>query len=75
MNHLALDQLDVKRILTPEEWDEFYLGDEGTSSMFIDLVTGKFGVSSLCKENEMFPVMDDIRDMFAVVKREAKKGK
>ena len=73
-DNLALDQLDVKRIVTPEEWDEFYLGDEGTSSMFIDLVTGKFGVSSLCKENEMFPVMDNIRDMFAVVKREAKKG-
>lgn len=70
-DNLALDQLDVKRILSPDEWEEFYLGDEGTSSMFIDLVTGKFGVSSLCHEDEMHPIMDNISDMFAVVKREA----
>ena len=70
-DNLALDQLDVKRILSPDEWEEFYLGDEGTSSMFIDLVTGKFGISSLCHEDEMHPIMDNISDMFAVVKREA----
>lgn len=70
-DNLALDQLDVKRILSPDEWEEFYLGDEGTSSMFIDLVTGKFGISSLCHEDEMHPITDNIRDMFAVVKREA----
>lgn len=70
-DNLALEQLNVKRILSPDEWEEFYLGDEGTSSMFIDLVTRKFGVSSLCHEDEMHPIMDDIRDMFAVVKREA----
>ena len=70
-DNLAIEQLDVKRILSPDEWEEFYLGDEGTSSMFVDLVTGKFGISSLCHEDEMHPIMDNIRDMFAVVKREA----
>lgn len=69
-DNLALEQLNVRRILTDEQWEEFYLGDEGTSSMFIDLVTGKFGVSSLCQEDEMHPIMDNICDMFAVVKRE-----
>lgn len=70
-DNLALEQLNVKRILSPEEWEEFYLGDEGTASMFIDLVTRKFGVSSLCCEDEMYPIMDNITDMFAVVKGRA----
>lgn len=46
--------------------------DEGTSSMYIDLVTKKYGVSSLCKSSEMYPLMDNIIDMFKVVKENSK---
>lgn len=67
-DNLAIEQLDVRRILTDEQWDEFYMGDEGTASMFVDLVTGKFGVSSLCHDDEMSPILDNIRDMFRRVK-------
>lgn len=67
-DNLAIEQLDVRRILSDEEWDSFYLGDEGTASMYVDLVTGKFGVSSLCPESEMRPILPDIKDMFSVVK-------
>ena len=70
-DNLAIEQLDVRRLLEPEEWDRFYMGDEGTASMFVDLVTGKFGVSSLCSPDQMHPLMDDIRDMFRVVREEA----
>ena len=73
-DNLALEQLNVKRILTPEEWEETYMGDEGSSSMYIDLVKGKFGISSLCTEDEMWPIMDDIRDMFKIVKEKAKES-
>ena len=68
-DNLAIEQLDVRRILSDEEWDSFYLGDEGTASMYVDLVTGKFGVSSLCKESEMMPIMPSIDEMFAIVKQ------
>lgn len=67
-DNLAIEQLNVRRILSDEEWDSFYLGDEGTASMYVDLVTGKFGVSSLCPESEMRPILPDIKDMFSVVK-------
>lgn len=70
-DNLAIEQLDVKRILSPEEWEQFYMGDEGTSSMYIDLVTGKFGVSSLCNEEEMHPILDSVECMFRVVKSAA----
>ena len=71
-DNLALEQLNVKRILPEEEWESFYMGDEGTSSMYIDLVKKKFGISSLCKPEEMHPILDNIDDMFKVVKNEAK---
>ena len=71
-DNLALEQLDVKRILSPEEWETVFMGDEGTSSMYIDLVTNKFGISSLCKPSEMYPLMNNIVDMFKVVKENSK---
>lgn len=71
-DNLAIEQLDVRRLLEPEEWDKFYMGDEGTASMFVDLVTGKFGVSSLCSPDQMHPLMDDIKDMFRVVREDVK---
>lgn len=73
-DNLAIEQLNIKSVLSKEEWDRFYMGDEGTSSMYIDLVTRKFGVSSLCSESEMSPIMDNIRDMFKIVKQKAKGG-
>ena len=72
-DNLAIEQLDVRRILTDEQWNEFYMGDEGTASMFVDLVTKKFGVSSLCSEDEMMPMMDDVVEMFKIVKNLARK--
>lgn len=73
-DNLAIEQLNIKSVLSKDEWDRFYMGDEGTSSMYIDLVTRKFGVSSLCSESEMSPIMDNIRDMFTIVKRKVKGG-
>lgn len=71
-DNLALEQLDVKRILSPEEWETVFMGSEGSSSMYVDLVTKKFGISSLCKPSEMYPLMDNIIDMFKVVKENSK---
>lgn len=70
-DNLALKQLNVKSILTPEQWEEFFMGEEGTSSMFIDLVKGKYGVSSICSESSMHPITDSIDEMFAQVKKDS----
>ena len=71
-DNLAIKQLDVKRILTDDQWETFYQGDEGSCSMYVDLVNSTFGVSSLCADSDMSPIMDDIKDMFAVVKQKAR---
>jgi hypothetical protein len=70
-DNLALEQLKVERVLTKEKWQEFYQGPEGSSSMYIDLVNKKFGISSLCSLDEMWDITDNLLDMFQVVKNES----
>jgi len=66
-DNLAIDQLDVKRLLNKEQWEQFYQGDEGQSSMYIDAVNRKFAINSMSEQT--FDLLDSIDDMFAVVKQ------
>lgn len=69
---LALDQLNVKRYLTDTEWSRFYQGEEGTSTFFINLVDGSFGINSMTTRNERQPIGDrSIDEMFKAVRKHA----
>ena len=46
-DNLAIEQLDVKRIMTDEQWDEFYMGDDGKYTFYIDLVKKEYAMNSL----------------------------
>ena len=61
-DNLAINQLDIKRLMTEEEWQEFYMGDDGNYTFYLDLVEGNFGKNSLATER--FPIMDNIDEMF-----------
>lgn len=65
-DNLAIKQLDVKRLLSDEDWDEFYMGDDGTMTFYIDMVEGTFGKNSLATER--YPIMDNIDDMFKKIR-------
>ena len=65
-DNLALEQLEVKRLLTEEEWNEFYMGSDGKYTMYIDLVKEKFALCSVAEER--FDLLDDIKPMFEKVK-------
>ena len=67
-DNLALEQLKVKRLLSEEEWNEFYMGDDGTHTMYIDCVKKTFSKSSTTPENERQPLLDDIKPMFDYVR-------
>lgn len=67
-DNLSLEQLHMRSVIPPSMWDRYYQGDEGTSSMFVDLVDGTFGVSSLVPKSEMMPIMDTVEEMFSIVK-------
>lgn len=51
---------------------EDMLFEDDTSTMYVDAVKKEFSVSSTCMNRH--PMMDDIKDMFEVVKREANAG-
>lgn len=66
-DNLAIKQLEPKRILSDEEYDEFFMGEDGFATMYVDCVNKEFAVSSTSKER--FPIKDNIKDMFEVVRK------
>lgn len=65
-DNLAIEQLNVRRLLSDEQWDEFYMGDDGNYTFYIDMVDGMFAKNSLSMER--WPIMDNIDDMFNKVR-------
>lgn len=66
-DNLAIEQLDVKRLLTQEEWDEFYMGDDGKVTYYIDMVERKFAQSSTAPFDKRYDLLDSVDDMFNVI--------
>ena len=68
-DNLAIKQLNVKSLMTDEEWNEFYMGDDGGFTFYIDMVDGTFGKNSLAPENERYPIGDlSIDEMFQKIR-------
>lgn len=71
-DNLAISQLDVKRLMSEEEWKIFYMGDDGregelsSASMYVDAVSGQFARNSC--STERFPVTNNITEMFQFLK-------
>ena len=67
-DNLAIDQLDVKRVLSAKEWEEFYGGDDGTFTFFINIPKGYFAKNSLSEIQ--YPIGDLTMDqMFDVIRK------
>lgn len=69
-DNLALEQLNVKDILSTKEWDEFYQGDDGDFTFFINMVDKTFCKSSLVlkESTEIYPVLSNVKDMFTIIR-------
>ena len=66
-DNLAIEQLNVKRLLTQEEWNEFYMGDDGKVTYYVDMVERKFAQSSTAQFNKRYDLLDSVDDMFKVI--------
>ena len=70
-DNLALAQLNIKQHLSDDEWDEFYMGDDGGYTFYIDLVKGEFAKNSI--SNDRYPIGDKtIDEMFMYIKEHTK---
>ena len=66
---MALQGLDleVQKIVSPEQWETNHMGEEGEFTYFFDAVHNKFAISSM--ETEMFDKLDTFDDMFKAVRK------
>ena len=67
-DNLSLEQLKVKDMLKKEDWDKFYMGGDGTFTMFVDSVTKTFSVNSTTPIEERQKMLGDIKPMFEYVR-------
>ena len=63
-DNLAIKQLDPSRLLSKEKYDEFFMGNDGEFTMYIDCVNETYSISSVSPLSERFPLTDDIKKMF-----------
>lgn len=67
-DNLALTQLSVKRLLTDDEWEKFYMGDDGSFTFAINLVEGYFAENSTSPTH--YRIGDKtIDEMFEIIKK------
>ena len=65
-DNLAIKQLDAQRLMSAEDWDQFYMGDDGSATMYVDMVNREFAKSST--STERYPLEDDIKTMFEKIR-------
>ena len=69
-DNLAIEQLNVRRLMSDEEWNEFYMGDDGQMTYYIDMVERKFARSSTAAFDKRYDLLDSVDDMFKVIANE-----
>ncbi len=70
-DNLAIEQLGIKRLLSDEEWERFYAGEEGSSTFYIDMVEKKFAQNSTAPFDKRYDLLDSVDDMFKIIQNES----
>jgi hypothetical protein len=67
-DNLAIEQLNLKRFFSEENWDKFYQGDDGSANLYIDLVEKQYALSS--RSSERFPLTekDTMKSIFEKIR-------
>ena len=68
-DNLAINQLNVRRLMSQEEWDEFYMGDDSEFTYFIDMVERKFAKSSTAPMDQRYDLLDSVDEMFEKIRK------
>lgn len=69
-DNLAIKQLKVRRLMDDGSWKQFYMGDDGSYTMYIDAVSREYAVCSVSEVRH--PLTDNIKEMFETVRNERK---
>lgn len=69
-DNLAIKQLDVRSLMDESTWKQFYMGDDGKFTMYIDTVNCEYAVSSTSTNRYKY-TDESIETMFNTVRQEA----
>lgn len=74
---LAIEQLEVNKLVSKEEFERLYLGDDGHFTMYIDIPNRKYAISSTYPVEKRFnlPKNESIIEIFKTVRERAEKEK
>lgn len=72
-DNLAIEQLNVRRLMSAKQWEEFYMGKDGTSTFYIDMVRNEFAKMSTMPLDQRFAIKDGmtVDDMFERIRNES----
>ena len=73
-DNLAIEQLGIKERwseFSDKPWDEFYAGDDGTNTYYIDMVERKFAKGSTVDFDKRYDLLDNVDDMFEMIRKPA----
>ena len=69
-DNLAIEQLNVRTLMSKKDWEEFYMGDDGNFTFYIDMVNKTFSKNSISPQNSRKPIMDNVDLMFNTIRSE-----
>lgn len=52
-DNLAIEQLELKKVLSTETWNKYYMGDDGEFSLYIDAVKMQWAKNSISKRKPL----------------------
>lgn len=67
----AVEQLSLQKFYSKKIWDERFLGEDGTSTFYVDLVKRQFSITSLSTEFYPMDKFNTIQEMFLYAKQKA----
>lgn len=68
-DNLALEQLDVRRLVSDEDWKVSYMGADAAFTFYLDAVRHQFARNSCAPADKRYPMMDNINDMFHFIQK------
>lgn len=68
-DNLAIKQIQVRNIMSPQDFNHFYMGDDGQFTMYVDTVKQEYAVSSVSTERYSY-TNETIEEMFAKIRRD-----
>ena len=66
----AIKQLKLQRFFSKEEWEKFYMGDDGKFTMYVDLVKKQYAKSSTSTTRYQIKDTDTAQSIFNAIRNE-----